>query len=205
MGQRQRREAPQSATPSSVLSGPILDSVRATCEQIVGRRDLELVELTLGRSGRGHVLSITVDDPEGPTSLEEIERISEEISRALDAEDPFPGRYMLEVASAGLERPLVRPRDYVRFEGRKIKVRTHEPVEGRKVFTGTIRSAGDETFVLDGDEDSGSVVVEIPYVSVSRASLVVDWVEELRGRPAGPAAIGAAGASASSEPGGGQR
>lgn len=204
MGQRQRRVAPESATPPAI-PGPLLEQVRATCEQIVERRGLELVELTLGRAARGHALVITVDDPEGPTSLEEIERVSEEISRALDADDPFPGRYMLEVSSAGLERPLLRPRDYRRFEGRKIKARTHEPVEGRKVFTGTIRSAGDETFVLDGDRDSGSVVVELPYTSVSRARLMVDWEEELRGRPAGPAATSAAGSNRSFEPGGGER
>ncbi len=204
MGQRQRREAPQSATPPAV-PGPLLEQVRATCEQIVERRGLELVELTLGRAGRGHALVVTVDDPEEPTSLDEVARLSEEISRALDAHDPFPGRYTLEVSSAGLERPLVRPRDYRRFEGRRIKARTHEPVEGRKVFTGTIRSAGDETFVLDGDRDSGSVVVELPYSAVSRARLVVDWEEELRGRPAGPVANTAAGSNRSYELGGGER
>jgi ribosome maturation factor RimP len=135
------------------------------------------------------VLRVTVDDPAGPTSLEDIEQISEEISRALDAEDPIPGRYTLEVASAGLERPLVRPQDYHRFAGRKVKVRTLEPIEGHRTFTGSIRSAGEDTFVLALDSSSGgrdgeAAVVEIPYLAVVRAKLVVDWENELRGRPA---------------------
>jgi len=103
---------------------------------------------------------------------------------------------VLEVSSAGLERPLVRPSDYHRFAGRQVKVRTLEPIEGRRTFTGSIRSAGDDTFVL-GEEPAGGGdgaaahgrggVVEIPYVAVARARLVVDWQEELRGRSAGRA------------------
>jgi ribosome maturation factor RimP len=187
--QRQRREAPQPASPSSA---PVADLLRATCEAIVARRGLELVELSLGREGRGQVLRITVDDPAGPTSLAEVAEVSEEISRALDEEDPISGRYTLEVSSAGLERPLVRPSDYHRFVGRQVKVRTLEPLElmgGRRTFTGSIRSAGDDTFVLDADggDGAGGGSVEIPYVAVARARLVVDWEEELRGRPADPA------------------
>lgn len=180
--------------------------VRTTCEQVVARRGLELVELSLGQEGRGQILRVVVDDPAGPTSLDEVAEISEEISRALDAQDPIPGRYTLEVSSAGLERPLVRPSDYHRFMGRQVKVRTLEPIEGRRTFTGSIRSAGDDSFVLleapagggdgaaaEADRDMGGVV-EIPYVAVARARLVVDWDSELRRRPTGPPP-GAAGAT----------
>jgi ribosome maturation factor RimP len=212
--QRQRQQARQRTVPSSA---PVADVVRATCEQIVARRGLELVELSLGREGRGQVLRITVDDPAGSTSLDEVAEVSEEISRALDAEDPIPGRYTLEVSSAGLERPLVRPSDYHRFAGRQVKVRTLEPIEGRRTFTGSIRSAGDDAFVLEealaGGGDGAPVegwaaVVEIPYVAVARARLVVDWEDELRGRPAGsaPGATGVPGArdpSGSAASGGG--
>jgi ribosome maturation factor RimP len=171
---------------------------------------LELVELSLGREGRGQVLRIIVDDPAGATSLEEVAEVSEEISRALDAEDPIPGRYTLEVPSAGLERPLVRPSDYRRFAGRQVKVRTLEPIEGRRTFIGSIRSAGDDSFVLEeapargGDGaavGSRAAVVEIPYVAVARARLVVDWEDELRGRPAGPAP-GATGLPGARDPSG---
>jgi ribosome maturation factor RimP len=190
--QRQRRGAPQPASPSSA---PAADLVRVTCEAIIARRGLELVELSLKREGRGQVLRITVDDPAGPTSIGEVAEVSEEISRALDEEDPISGRYTLEVSSAGLERPLVRPADYHRFVGRQVKVRTLEPLEpmgGRRTFTGSIRSAGDDMFVLDADGpdgagEAGGEAVEIPYVAVARARLVVDWEQELRRRPAGAA------------------
>jgi ribosome maturation factor RimP len=157
----------------------VSDAVRATCESILSARGVELVTFSLGRESVGQTLRLTVDRPEGTVSLDEIVEISEEISKALDAEDPIPGRYTLEVASAGIERPLVRLADYRRFQGRRVKVRCEQPIEGRRVFTGTLRSAGDESFVLEEEASGG--VVEIPYVGVAKARLVADWDRELKG------------------------
>jgi len=172
----------------------VADAVRATCESILEALGVELVTFSLGRASMGQTLSLTVDRPEGTVSLDEIVEITEQISKTLDAEDPIPGRYTLEVASAGIERPLVRPADYRRFGGRRIKVRCQEPIEGQRVFTGTIRSAGDESFVLEaldgppmgprngagaGTEEREDVV-EIPYVGVAKARLVADWARELK-------------------------
>src|SRR5437899_9532385 len=159
-----------------MLRPEVADAVRATCESILSARGVELVTFSLGRESVGQTLRLTVDRPEGTVSLDEIVEISEEVSKALDAEDPIPGRYTLEVASAGIERPLVRPADYRRFQGRRVKVRCHEPIEGQRSFTGTIRRAGDEAFVLGSLEAAADhEVVEIPYVGVARARLVADW------------------------------
>ncbi|HLI56930.1 MAG TPA: hypothetical protein VKY26_07815, partial [Actinomycetota bacterium] len=98
------------------------------------------------------------------------------------------GRYTLEVASAGIERPLVRPADYHRFQGRRVKVTCEEPIEGQRVFQGVVRSAGDESFVLEGIEGrkSPDEVVEIPFAAVAKARLVADWDRELKGMGSGP-------------------
>lgn len=155
----------------------VLEAVRALCSSIVERRDAELVDLTLERGG-GTVLRVLVDSAEGGISIDEITSISEEISRALDEDDPIDGHYTLEVASPGLERPLVKPADYLRFRGREIKLKTLEPIEGRRNFQGNVSTAGAETFVLDLGRDG---VVEIPYSSVAGAKLVVDWDAVLKG------------------------
>jgi ribosome maturation factor RimP len=161
----------------------VADAVRATCESILEARGVELVTFSLGRESVGQTLRLTIDRAQAPVSLDEIVEISEAISKALDDEDPIPGRYTLEVASAGIERPLVRPADYRRFEGRRVKVRCQEPIEGQRVYTGTIRSAGDESFVLGVEERQE--VVEIPYVGVAKARLIVDWERELKGTRGG--------------------
>lgn len=156
-----------------------MEAVRATCESVLREHDLELVELYLTRDRGRQVLRVTLDRLPGArqgVTLDEITGVSEEISRALDYDDPIPGSYMLEVASAGLERPLVKASDYERFAGREIKVTTSESLEGKRNFQGTIRAAGLETFVLAGETE----VVEIPYSSVARAKLVVDWDAEFR-------------------------
>lgn len=158
-----------------------IERIRPTCEAVLARRGLDLVDLTLGREAVGRVLRVTVERIDGDVTLDEIASVSEEISRALDLEDPIEAAYTLEVASPGIERPLLKPADYSRFDGSEIKVRTVDPIEGRRNFKGRITRSGEESFVLDLD-DSG--VVEIPYVSVAKANLVVaDWAEELkRGR-----------------------
>ena len=156
----------------------VLSSVRSTCEDILSRRSIELVTLDLKAGPGRQILEILVDRVDPAVPLDELTEISEEISRALDIEDPIPGRYHLEVATAGLERPLVRPSDYVRFEGRQIRLKLSEPIEGRSSFKGLITSSNDETFVLQVE---GGGVVEIDYGSVFRANLVVDWEKELKG------------------------
>src|SRR2546425_6307171 len=117
----------------------VADAVRATCESILSARGVELVTFSLGRESVGQTLRLTVDRPGGTVSLGEIVEISEEVSKALDTEDPIPGRYTLEVASAGIERPLVRPADYRRFQGRRVKVRCEEPIEGQPSLMGSTR------------------------------------------------------------------
>lgn len=156
--------------------GDTVAAVRDICESIVVRHGLELVDVTLQGSGRRRVLSVIVDRIDKPVNLQEITAVSEEISRALDIEDPIEGSYMLEVSSAGIERPLIRPSDYARFKGREVKVNLHHPIEGRRSFQGQIQASGDQTFVLT----DASGVVELPYSSVAKAKLVVDWDEELK-------------------------
>jgi ribosome maturation factor RimP len=150
-----------------------VETARQTCESVVAAAGLELVEFSFA----GRMLQVTIDRPGGPLPVDEIARVSEQISRALDLADPIAEPYTLEVASAGLERPLVKPADYARFAGRGVRVRCEHPVEGRRNFTGTIRSAGEATFVLDLDDGSPA---EIAYELVTRAKLVVDWDRELK-------------------------
>lgn len=157
----------------------VLERIRPACESVLRQRGLELVELTLGPQARGRVLRVTVDREGDSVTLDEIASASEEISRALDREDPIEGSYTLEVASPGIERPLLRPADYERFESKQIRVRTAPSIEGRRNFKGRIVRSGEESFVLDVD-DFG--VVEIPYVTVAKANLVADWDQELKRR-----------------------
>src|SRR4030081_3235122 len=93
----------------------VADAVRATCEAILHAPGVALVPVRLGSA------------PVGAIPLDVSVEVSEEISRTLDAGGPIPGRYTLEVAAAGIERPLVRPTDYRRVGGRTGKGRCRGP------------------------------------------------------------------------------
>jgi len=108
---------------------------------------------------------ITVDD---------CERVSRDVSAALDVADKIPNAYQLEVSSPGLDRPLRRERDFARFVGESAKVRLEVGVEGRRNFSGTIRGAKDGRVEIACDGRS----YELPIDDIVRANLVPDWDRE---------------------------
>ena len=76
--------------------------------------------------------------------------------------------YSLEVSSPGPERPLVKPEHYRRFIGCRIRVRTREPRDGHKSFTGELVGASDDEVTVAAD----SGVVSIPYAEINRSNLL---------------------------------
>lgn len=77
--------------------------------------------------------------------------------------------YTVDVSSPGLERPLRRPEHFARFAGRRVSLRTAEPVAGRFKFKGTIAAARGDALTLDV-VDGGRI--DIPYASVVRGNLI---------------------------------
>jgi ribosome maturation factor RimP len=118
------------------------------------------VEFLAAESGGGDVLRIVIDYP-GGVNLGICQKVTRGLTDLLD-------RHTLEVSSPGPERPLTRPAHYSRFEGRRAKVRTGEPIDDRRNFTGTILEAGENDFALGCD----GLVIRIPYGSVERSHLV---------------------------------
>jgi ribosome maturation factor RimP len=128
----------------------------------------ELVDLQLRSEGGRWVLRLLVDRPGGIT-LDECARLSRELSPHLDVADLLPFRYVLEVSSPGIRRPLKSPADFERFLGERIEVAALELVGGRKTFRG--RNLGvDEQGNLTVEEAPEKRVV-IAFGNVRRANL----------------------------------
>ena len=106
-------------------------------------------------------------------TLDECTQISREISPILEVEDPISGAYRLEVSSAGIDRPLLKPADYARYIDLEIKIEMDEMIEGQKKFRGYIRESDDEKIILETDQGS----FELPFLSVVKAKPVM--TEEL--------------------------
>jgi ribosome maturation factor RimP len=76
--------------------------------------------------------------------------------------------YALEVSSPGPERPLTKPEHYRRYLGRRARVRTREPRDGHKSFTGELVGVSEEEVIVAAD----SGVVSIPYSEINRSNLL---------------------------------
>ncbi len=96
----------------------------------------------------GTTLQIMAEDKVGRFAITDCERLSKDLSPVLDVEDPIEREYHLEVSSPGIDRPLVRARDFVRFIGHEAKVELGDMIEGRKRFRGEIVAADDETVTI---------------------------------------------------------
>ncbi|MEK7854254.1 MAG: ribosome maturation factor RimP [candidate division NC10 bacterium] len=145
----------------------LLERLRAVVDPVLRGEGCELVDLEYRREGPGWVLRILMDKP-GGVALADCQRVSEQVGDLLDVEDLIPRAYTLEVSSPGLERPLTRPEDFVRFAGRAVRVSTFAPVDGQRHFAGTLRGCEGEAVLL---ELEGPRLVRIPQGVISRARL----------------------------------
>jgi ribosome maturation factor RimP len=127
----------------------------------------ECVKLEVVGSPRSPVVRLYIDKPGGVT-VGECAKVSRAIGLVLEREDPFPGRYLLEVSSPGNNRPLVTEEHYQRFAGQEARVAVERGDEGRITYTGRIRSCINGDLTLE--TDSGDVVVALR--EVVRANLI---------------------------------
>ena len=129
---------------------------------------LELVEIQLKRESHGLVLRIFIDAEQG-IAMDDCVTVSRQVSAFLDVEDLIESAYTLEVSSPGAERPLVKKEDYERFKERKVRVKLIDPLEDRRVFTGTLKGLVGESVVLQVDDET--VSLELHNIKRARLSL----------------------------------
>jgi ribosome maturation factor RimP len=103
-------------------------------------------------------------------TVEDCETISHTLSAVLDVEDPIPGAWSLEVSSAGIDRPLTRPKDWNRFTGHLARAETITLIDGRRRFSGVVLGADDTSARMRLDD--GSEIV-LPLDTIRRAKLLL--------------------------------
>ena len=123
----------------------------------------------------GCTLQIMAEDAHGRFTIADCERLSKDVSPVLDVEDPIDREYHLEVSSPGIDRPLVRARDYRTYIGHEAKVELADALEGRKRFRGEIAAVTDDTVTIrlpDAPRDSDPDHV-LPLAAIAEAKLVM--------------------------------
>ena len=142
-----------------------IETLIAPSLEALGYRVVRVASL----GGRRTVLQVMAERSDGaPMGVEDCGRISQSISALLDVADPIAHAYVLEVSSPGIDRPLLRREDYLRFAGAEAKLELRQPIDGRRRFRGRLLGLADERVRLD----VGSEVVELPLHDIHRAKLV---------------------------------
>jgi ribosome maturation factor RimP len=132
--------------------------------------ELVLVEIT-GLPSRRNIRVFV--DREGGINVEDCARATRIIDPLIESRSVFPGSYVLEVSSPGLDRPLFKETDYERFTGRKVRIRLRRPIENRRNFTGILRGLKDKKLILVELEEG--IQVELPLEEIQKANLVFEW------------------------------
>jgi ribosome maturation factor RimP len=154
------------------------DRVRDLAAPVCDALEVGLVDVELA----GGVLRVTVDrDGDLDLDLDIIARLTRQISRLLDEDDPVPGRYTLEVSSPGLERKLRTPAHFERVVGQVVNVRTHAGTGAGRRFRGTLVAADAEGITVrtdevpDGTAEADAAIHTLRYDQIERARTVFEW------------------------------
>lgn len=136
--------------------------LQALIEPTLAGMGYEMVALE--RVGRG-LLRLYIDKP-GGILIEDCVKVSNQLTRVFMVENVDYDR--LEVSSPGLDRPLVKEADFLRFAGEQVKLKLRLPIDGRKKFAG--RLLGFEGGAVQLETETGPVA--IPFEEVDSARLV---------------------------------
>ena len=144
----------------------ITDKVYELAKPVVEQAGCSLWDVEYVREAGNWYLRVFID-MEGGVSINDCETISRALDPILDEADPIPDSYVFEVGSAGAERELKRPEDFRQFMGSQVEVRLYQPLNGSKVFVGSLAAwdQGDVTVTV-GKENMSFKKAQVALVKL---------------------------------------
>lgn len=129
--------------------------VEKIVSDIIAGSNLELVDVEYVKEHDWY-LRVFLDKESG-MEIEDCQWVSERLEAKLDETDLIKDHYYLEVSSPGLDRPLKKERDFIRYAGDKVEVKTYEPINGQKLFIGNLIGLFDGDIRIDMDGQTVSI------------------------------------------------
>lgn len=136
----------------------------------------ELVQVKMMEGNKSKLLQIMAERPDGSMNVDDCAEISHQVSAILDVEDIIPGEYRLEISSPGIDRPLVKHADYEKHIGHLAKIELTLPVNGRKRYTGMLKTLVGDTLTLE--VDGQPVAIELPDVQHAKLVLTDELIKQ---------------------------
>jgi ribosome maturation factor RimP len=156
------------------LRSYVNDDLEKLVEQVVAAVGYDVVEVRRGGTRTRPTVDVRIDRRDGESiTVDDCARVSRALEQVLDGSPLVSERYVLEVSSPGVERPLKRPSDWRRFVGRKAKVLS--PRLGGRVeieIVGLEGEPGEETAVV---RDARGAEHQLPLADIKEARLAFHW------------------------------
>ena len=147
----------------------IAQSVIELVEPALLANGFELIDVEFKKEGKNWILRIYIEAESGVT-LTDCQKVSGLVGDLVEVEDFITPGYILEVSSPGLNRVLKKEKDFIRFSGKKISIRCHTPLNGKKKFVGFLTKFKNQSIHL---EMEGQLYL-IPLNQVSKANLIIE-------------------------------
>jgi ribosome maturation factor RimP len=178
------REESGPRTPAFSFSGASVSAYRSEkadrfweiAEPLAMQEGFEIVDVEYRAEGGGMTLRFFVDR-DGGVTVDDLSRLSRELRDVLEVHGPGDAGFALEVSSPGVNRRLTRPAHFERYVGRRVRVRTEEPVLARRNFLGILTAASDAEIALRLEDGA---IVQIPLAAIARANYEHDFDAERR-------------------------
>jgi ribosome maturation factor RimP len=149
--------------------------LNALLDKVIPGLGYELVEVEITPA---KVVRVFIDK-EGGVTIDDCEIVSNHLNKLFFVEEIDYNR--LEVSSPGIERPLRKLQDFIRFSGKLVKIKTRELIDGQKVFQGIIVGVAGETIQL---ELANGEMLAIEFTKINRARLVFEYKADLKPKKA---------------------
>lgn len=154
----------------------ITDLVPELLESFFEENHYELFNLDYVKEGKDWFLRLYIDKVEIPgqaidyISIEDCEKVSRYLSDQLDELDPIERNYYLEVSSPGMDRPLLKDSDFIKYKGHSVDVFLYKPINGQKTLTGILEGLSEDFIILTIDNKAR---MEIQRDKVAKTKLTV--------------------------------
>ena len=163
-------------TLNSLITKTLLESrILLIAKPIIQDMGFEVIRIRL-IDGKSKLIQIMIDSPKMNITVDDCANISNELSAAIDVEDPYEDAFNLEVSSPGIDRPLTRLCDFDQWSGYEAKLETTTAIEGQKRFKGILSG-------IDGDEvliklDIGTIGLKFDWLSDAKLILTDALIRE---------------------------
>jgi ribosome maturation factor RimP len=155
--------------PPLLTGQTFLEALVAPAVEASGYR---LVRLRV-MGGKTKTVQIMAERDDGQMDVEDCARLSRAVSEVFEASDPIADEYVLEVSSPGIDRPLTRAEDFVRYAGHDARIEMASPVEGRRRFKGLLIGLEGTDVILDVNGEAGTQRIRLPLSQVGDAKLLL--------------------------------